>query len=140
MLFGSKKHPKIEVIIGSDTVVKGEIVSKGTVRIDGRFEGNLSADCIIIGEGGDIKGDVTVKTMIAAGRLTGNILGADSVEIQPRGGVFGDIYSQKLTVAEGGVFEGRSSMQKNREIEYKPVAENEDYKPMKEEYMPIEEL
>ena len=119
----SRKHPKIEVIIGNDTVVKGEIVSKGTVRIDGRFEGSLAADCVIIGEGANILGEVTAKTMIAAGRLTGNIHSTDSVEIQPKGEIFGDIYTQKLTVAEGGVFEGRSSMQKNRELEYKPMEE-----------------
>jgi len=120
-MFSSRKHPKIEVIIGSDTVVKGEIVSKGTVRIDGRFEGSLAADCVIIGEGGNILGDVTTKTMIAAGRLTGNVQSLESVEIQPKGEVCGDIYTQKLSVAEGGVFEGRSSMQKNRELEYKPL-------------------
>lgn len=121
LMFGSRNHSKIEVIIGSDTVVKGEIVSKGTVRIDGRLEGSLSADCVIIGEGGNVLGDVTTNTMIAAGRLTGNIHSTGSVEIQPKGEVFGDIYAQKLSVAEGGVFEGRSSMQKNRELEYKPL-------------------
>lgn len=121
MLFSSRKHTKIEVIIGSETVIKGEIVSHGTVRIDGRFEGSLSADCVIIGEGGNILGDVTAKSLIAAGKLTGNVVATESVEIQTKGEVLGDIYTHKLTVAEGGVFEGRSSMQKNREIEYKPV-------------------
>jgi cytoskeletal protein CcmA (bactofilin family) len=121
LMFSSKKHSKIEVIIGSDTVVKGEIISKGTVRIDGRLEGSLSADCVIIGEGGNILGDVTAKTMIAAGRLTGNIHSTENVEIQPKGEIFGDIYTQKLSVAEGGVFEGRSSMQKTRELEYAPL-------------------
>lgn len=121
MLFSSRKHTKIEVIIGSETVVKGEIVSHGTVRIDGRFEGSLSADCVIIGEGGNILGDVTAKSLIAAGKLTGNVVATESVEIQTKGEVLGDIYTHKLTVAEGGVFEGRSSMQKNREIEYKPL-------------------
>jgi cytoskeletal protein CcmA (bactofilin family) len=121
LMFSSRKHSKLEVIIGSDTVVKGEIVSKGTVRIDGRLEGSLSADCVIIGEGGNILGDVTAKTMIAAGRLTGNIHSTENVEIQPKGEIFGDIYTQKLSVAEGGVFEGRSSMQQNRELEYRPL-------------------
>lgn len=120
-MFSSRKHPKLEVVIGSETVIKGEIISKGTVRIDGRFEGTLSADCVIIGEGGNILGDVTAKTMIAAGRLIGNVHATESVEIQPKGEVTGDIYSHKLSVAEGGVFEGRSCMQKSRELEYKPL-------------------
>jgi len=122
-MFSSKKHPKLEVIVGSDTVIKGEITSKGTVRIDGRFEGNLVAESVIIGEGAYVLGDTTSKTMLAAGRITGNVHSVESVEIQPRGEVCGDIYTSRLTVAEGGVFEGRSYMQKSRELEYKP-AEN----------------
>jgi cytoskeletal protein CcmA (bactofilin family) len=120
-MFSSKKHPKLEVIVGSDTVIKGEITSKGTVRIDGRFEGALSAESVIVGEGAYLLGDITSKSLIAAGRITGNVHSSDSVEIQPRGEVCGDIYTTRLSVAEGGVFEGRSYMQKNRELEYRPI-------------------
>src|SRR5512142_714661 len=105
-MFSSNKHPKLEVVIGPDTVMKGELVSKGTVRIDGRFEGNLTADCLIIGEQGQILGDVAGKTRMAAGRITGNVRASESVEIQPKGEIGGDIYTQRLTVADGGVFEG----------------------------------
>ncbi len=117
----SKKHPKLDVVIGPDSVFKGELSSQGTVRIDGRFEGNISADCVIIGETGAMLGDVASKALIAGGKLNGNIRASDSVEIQPKGEVYGDIVACRLAVAEGAVFEGRSSMQKNREIEYKPA-------------------
>ena len=118
----SKKHPKLEEVIGNETVIKGEINSKGTVRVDGRFEGNVTADCVIIGAGADILGDVTSKSLIVAGRLTGNAHSSESVEIQPKGAVCGDIYTLRLTVADGGFFEGRSYMQQNRgELEYKPL-------------------
>ncbi len=124
-MFSSKKHPKLEVIIGNETVIKGEIVSKGTVRIDGRFEGNVTADSIIVGGDGTILGDLSTRSLLAAGRITGNVHATESVEIQPKGEVCGDIYTQRLTVADGGVFEGRSYMQKNRdanrELEYKTI-------------------
>jgi len=124
-MFSSKKHPKLEVVIGNETVIKGEIVSKGTVRIDGRFEGNVAADCVIVGGEGNILGDIRAKSLIAAGKITGNVHSSESVEIQPKGEVSGDIYTQRLTVADGGVFEGRSYMQRNREagreLEYKPL-------------------
>jgi cytoskeletal protein CcmA (bactofilin family) len=124
-MFGTKKHAKLEVVIGNDSVLKGELVSKGTVRIDGRFEGSLTADCLVVGEEGVILGEVNAKALIAAGKITGNVHAVDSVEIQPRGEVCGDIYTHRLSVAEGGVFEGRSYMQKireaGRELEYKPL-------------------
>jgi len=48
----SSKQPKLEVIIGQESAIKGDIASKGTVRIDGGLEGNITADCVIIGEKG----------------------------------------------------------------------------------------
>jgi cytoskeletal protein CcmA (bactofilin family) len=117
----SRKHPKLEVVIGPESVFKGELSSQGTVRIDGRFEGNIAADCVIIGETGAVVGDVASKALIAGGKLTGNVRASDSVEIQPKGEVYGDVTATRLAVAEGAVFEGRSSMQKNREIEYLPA-------------------
>jgi len=120
-MFSSRKHPKLEVIVGIDTVIKGEIVSKGAVRIDGRFEGSLAAESVIVGQGANILGDISSRSLIAAGRVTGNVHSTESVEIQPKGEVYGDIYTSRLTVADGGIFEGRSYMQKSRELEYKPV-------------------
>ena len=122
-MFSGKKHPKLEVVIGSESVVRGELTSKGTVRIDGGFEGTISADCTIIGESGRVVGDITGKQLIIGGKITGNIRVTELVEIQPKGEVYGDIYTLRLTMAEGGVFEGRSScMQKNsQELEYVPA-------------------
>jgi cytoskeletal protein CcmA (bactofilin family) len=120
-MFSSRKHSKLEVVVGNDTIIKGEIISKGAVRIDGRFEGSLAAESVIVGQGAIILGDVTARSLIAAGKLTGNIHSSESVEIQLNGEVYGDIYTARLTVADGGIFEGRSYMQKNRELEYKPI-------------------
>jgi cytoskeletal protein CcmA (bactofilin family) len=117
----TRKHPKLEVVIGPESVFKGELSSKGTVRVDGCFEGNIAADCVIIGETGAVIGDVAAKALIAGGKLTGNVRASDTVEIQPKGEVYGDIAASRLVIAEGAVFEGRSSMQKNREIAYKPA-------------------
>ena len=120
-MFGSK-HPKLEVVIGAESVFKGEMTAKGTIRIDGTFEGNIVADCIIVGESGSIVGDLQVNVLIAGGKLRGNVRATDHVEIQSKGEVYGDIHTVRLMVAEGAVFEGRSSMQKSRgEIEYRPA-------------------
>ena len=117
MLFS--KQPNLEVIIGTESSIRGDLTSKGTVRIDGIFEGSVSADCLIIGAKGVVTGDATVRQIIVGGRIIGNIRATDGVDIQHTGDVCGDIFSVRLCITEGGNFDGRSSMLRTKEISYK---------------------
>lgn len=119
-MFG-KKQPKLETIIGVATTLKGELNTEGTVRVDGTLLGNLCADWVIIGEKGNIKGDVTAKGMVIGGKVDGNIRSCELVEIKQKGEVCGEIFTTNLIVMEGAVFEGRSYMQRTREIECKTI-------------------
>ncbi|MDD2335766.1 MAG: polymer-forming cytoskeletal protein [Geobacteraceae bacterium] len=115
-MFG-KKQPKLETIIGPDTTLYGELKTKGTVRIDGVLEGNVSAEWVIVGEKGSITGDVTARGMVVGGKVTGNSRSSDVVEIKQKGEVVGEIYTTNLIIMEGAVFDGHSYMQRTREIE-----------------------
>ncbi len=117
MLFS--KQQKLEVVIGADSSVWGEISSKGTVRIDGALEGSVTADCLIIGTKGVVTGDVAVRQIIVGGRIIGNIRATEGVDIQHTGNVCGDIFSVRFCITEGGIFDGRSSMLRTKEISYK---------------------
>jgi cytoskeletal protein CcmA (bactofilin family) len=56
-----KNTEKLESFIGVNSNFKGDIDTKGTLRIDGSMEGKISADWIILGEKAFVKGDVTAK-------------------------------------------------------------------------------
>lgn len=107
-----RNKEKIEVIIGPETCVKGDLSSKGAVRIDGKLEGNLDADLVIVGETGLIKGNIDARGAIIDGRVEGNIRASELVEIKSNGCLKGDLFCQKLVIQEGGLFEGRSHMGK----------------------------
>jgi cytoskeletal protein CcmA (bactofilin family) len=117
----NKKNDRIETLIGSNTIIKGDIEIKGTIRIDGRFEGTIKADWIVVGENGHLKGDAFANGVIAGGTVEGNISTGESVEINSSGKVFGDVQTQKLVIIEGGIFEGRSKMQKEQKEDKKVV-------------------
>ena len=117
MLFS--RQPSLEIIIGNESSVRGDITSKGAVRIDGGVEGKVEADCLIIGEKGVLTGDATVRQMIVGGWIVGNIRASEGVDIQRTGDVCGDIFSARLSIADGGKFDGRSTMQRTKEIPYK---------------------
>ncbi len=122
-----KNTDKLESLIGSGSSVKGEIQSKGTLRVDGLVEGDMTADWVVIGEKALIKGNITARGIVVGGRVEGNLRAKEIVEIRNKGQVYGEISTSKLTIAEGGIFEGRSSMQKEEskivELQAKAVAD-----------------
>ncbi len=109
----TKNTEKLESLIGANSKFKGDIDTKGTLRIDGSMEGNVNADWVILGEKACLKGDVTARGIIIAGRVDGNLRSKEIVEIKSKGQVSGDISTNKLTIIEGGMFDGRSSMHKD---------------------------
>jgi cytoskeletal protein CcmA (bactofilin family) len=106
-----KKGDKVETFIGSNSTFKGEIKSTGALRIDGTVEGNVTADYVILGEKGNIRGDVVAQNVIVGGRIEGNVRSKGIIEIKNKGKIIGDILTPKLSIIEGGVIEGRTSMQ-----------------------------
>jgi cytoskeletal protein CcmA (bactofilin family) len=109
----TKNTEKLESLIGANSKFKGDIDTKGTLRIDGSMEGNVNADWVILGEKACLKGDVTARGIIVGGRVDGNLKAKEIVEIKSKAQVSGDINASKLTIIEGGMFDGRSSMHKD---------------------------
>jgi cytoskeletal protein CcmA (bactofilin family) len=110
MMF-TKNTEKLESFIGANSKFRGDIETKGTLRIDGILEGNIQADWVILGEKSSVRGDITGRGIIVGGNVEGNLRAKEIIEIKSKGRVTGDIATSKLTVSEGGVFDGRSVMQ-----------------------------
>jgi cytoskeletal protein CcmA (bactofilin family) len=108
----TKNTEKLESFIGANSNFKGDIDTKGTLRLDGAMEGNANADWVIIGEKAFLMGSATARGIIVGGKVEGNLMAKEVVEIKSKGQVTGDIFTSKLTIVDGGIFEGRSSMQK----------------------------
>lgn len=113
-MFAKKKIeiPKeIETIIGEGTVFQGTIKSKGSIRIDGRLEGNIvEASQVIVGAKGYVQGDITAHSVIIGGKVNGNITAIESIELQPGAQLLGDIHTSTLSIGEGAIFEGHCVM------------------------------
>jgi cytoskeletal protein CcmA (bactofilin family) len=112
MMF-QKKNDKLESFIGFNSEFKGDITVPGTLRIDGKMTGNVTAGWIIVGEKAFIKGDLYATGIVVGGRVEGTIKADDLVELKPTAHLYGDIIATKLAIAEGGIFMGRSVTQGN---------------------------
>lgn len=109
-------YQNIESIISTGVEVKGEINSKGSIRIDGNVDGkiNVQGD-IILGEKGHVKGEIKAENMILAGKVEGNVNTKGRLEISSTGVLLGDINCSVLTIEEGGILDGTSKMAKSGE-------------------------
>lgn len=106
-----KKADKVESFIGNNSTFKGEIRTNGALRIDGTLEGNITADWVILGEKSVVKGDVNAQNIIVGGKVEGNVRAKGLIEIKNKGRIVGDIVTPKISIVEGGIIEGRTSMQ-----------------------------
>ncbi|MGE5189761.1 MAG: bactofilin family protein [Gemmatimonadota bacterium] len=112
-----KSVQKLETIIGNESTVTGEMNIKGTLRVDGIIEGDIFADCVIVGESGRIRGNVKSRSVVVGGRIEGNIDATEIVELRGKGQVTGEISTVKLAMSEGAVFDGRSNMKRAASLE-----------------------
>ncbi len=111
-MFG-KGIGSIETLIGKNCEIRGNIFSKGTIRIDGHIEGNVSCGGgVIIGDSAVIKGDIEAESVVISGHITGDVIARNKLEILPSGRLYGDIKTPKLMIAEGVIFEGNCEMEK----------------------------
>ncbi len=93
-------------IIASGTCIIGGISTKGTVHIDGKFEGViLEADSISIGPLGEVIGDIKANNLTVNGLVDGKI-DCNKVEILEDGKVIGEMKYNELVIETNGKFEG----------------------------------
>jgi len=104
----------VETVIGEDTtIIGGKIVSKGTLRIDGRVEGEVQAEeAIVVGPTGAVKANIAARSVAISGKVYGNVFAAERLEIQPTGEVHGDVQmaAGALIIEGGAKLEGRCLM------------------------------
>jgi cytoskeletal protein CcmA (bactofilin family) len=108
-MFG-KGSRDLETIVGNGTRIAGEVNVKGTIRIDGIVEGDVQADWVVIGESGKVRGNIRTRGIVIGGAVEGNIDAGETVELAGKGAMTGEIFTPKLAIAEGAVFDGRSRM------------------------------
>ena len=102
-------------VVAAGTCIIGGISTKGTVHIDGKFEGViLEADSITIGPDGEVIGDIKANNLTVNGLFDGKI-DCNEVQILAEGKVIGEMRYNELVIDPKGKFEGRG-IRKNSEL------------------------
>ena len=85
--------------LGSDTVYEGKLTFKGTVRIEGKYTGEIVSD-----------GTLNVGELLLSGRFSGEVTAKRRVVVYASGVLEGTLQTPNLLTEEGGVIEGQVIM------------------------------
>ena len=98
-------------VISSEVEITGTIKSSGSIRIDGKLEGELhcTGDAVV-GKSAQIKGNMVVTSATIEGAVQGNVTAKDRIEMKSSARVTGDIRAKRLSVEDGVTFIGRSEV------------------------------
>jgi len=98
-----------ESLIAADITIEGKIEGGGSVRIAGKFKGDVSVQGdLTIEAGAKLTGSVRANKVTIAGELEGNVEEATHVDLLASDVVIGDLKTGTLTVAAGARMRGQA--------------------------------
>jgi cytoskeletal protein CcmA (bactofilin family) len=98
-------------LIGAGTVINGEVISNGDIRVDGTVIGSVSSKGkVVIGTTGNIEGEIVCQNADVSGKISGNISVAEILSLKASANLVGDIIASKLSIEPGANFMGSCSM------------------------------
>ncbi|MDF0664603.1 MAG: polymer-forming cytoskeletal protein [Nitrospira sp.] len=101
--------------LGKGVDFKGVLNFDGTIRIDGRVEGEVhTTGTLIIGEQAVIKGILSVGTLMTSGKINGTVTATDKIQILKPGILIGDLRTPGISIEDGAHFHGMCDMGANK--------------------------
>ena len=115
-MFERKKHAppqkRIDSLIGTGTVVEGDVTFSGGLRIDGTVRGNVTTangepGTLVVSEQARIDGEIKVSHVVVNGTVNGPVTANDFLELQAKAKIVGDIEYRSLEMHLGAIVQGR---------------------------------
>jgi cytoskeletal protein CcmA (bactofilin family) len=95
--------------INQSTSMKGEIISKNDIRLDGILNGKINTEKkIIIGIQGAFSGKLKCENLVLEGSIKGEATVSNNTSLHAKSSFNGILSTHKLSVEEGAFFEGDS--------------------------------
>jgi cytoskeletal protein CcmA (bactofilin family) len=107
-------------VIGADITVTGDIEATVDLLIEGKVNGNVRCQTLLLGESSAIKGNIYAERVRISGFVEGSVETRD-LAIESSGSVTGDVSYSRLKVATGGNVEGTMRCKRDAEQKLKLV-------------------
>src|SRR5437868_14692767 len=107
----SRPQSDLNALLGKGSQFEGKLLFEGTVRIDGKFSGEIiSTDTLIIGEGAEVKANLQIGTLTCLGDFQGDAKASKSIELKAPAKVRGNLTTASVVIERGVFFDGTCKM------------------------------
>lgn len=121
----AQKGDMMNSTIGDGSSFEGKFYISGSLRIDGKFEGEIKTDDeLVVGESGRVKTDIVAKSVVIAGTVIGNINAFNEVRLLETAKVLGDITAPVINIMKGVVLMGNVIVTGGQKVDPKKIVEN----------------
>jgi cytoskeletal protein CcmA (bactofilin family) len=104
-------HESDDTVIGRSIKIEGDLVSNGSIVIEGEVIGSLKTEQTLrVGENAKVKAEIKAKEAFISGKVDGNVSVDGKLELASTAELNGDIKAQTLNIAAGAVFNGHCAM------------------------------
>ena len=98
-------------LVALETIIVGDIVTQGNIRIEGKVDGSLiSQNKIVVGDSAHVTGNIQGLEAEVSGHIDGQIQCKGTLYLKKTAYINGDISASKLIIENGAVFNGRCNM------------------------------
>ncbi|MBX5497242.1 MAG: polymer-forming cytoskeletal protein [Bryobacteraceae bacterium] len=100
--------PSNAAVIGPTVVIRGDIVAKEDLFINGTVEGTLQLEGnrLAVGPRGKVKAQIVAREVLIQGSVEGDIEAKDKITIKNDGTLVGDIQVAGIVIEDGAYFKG----------------------------------
>jgi len=104
-----------KAIIGPSIQVKGELIGKEDLVIEGKVEGvvRLRDHHLVIGKTAVIEATLEAKSIRIEGTVRGDVMAGERVELATGSTLTGDIVAPRISIADGARFKGSVDMDRS---------------------------
>lgn len=98
----------VTAMIGKNVLIKGQIVSREDLTIDGEIEGTLELqeNRLTVGPNGRVRAGIKAKEVVVLGTIHGDVETSERIEIRKDAKLVGDIRTARVIIEDGGYFKG----------------------------------
>ncbi|WP_019624959.1 polymer-forming cytoskeletal protein [Thioalkalivibrio sp. ALJT] len=106
-----RRAKKVDTLVGSLTVIHGDVEFGGGLHIEGRVVGDIRAASdpgavLVVAEGGVVEGHIAVPRLLMNGEVQGDVHVGEHVELGETARLAGNLYYTALQMSEGAQVDG----------------------------------